>query len=502
MKSAWTILTLMIILLLPALLASCAGDDEDDNPGSNPGQTQDDDNDDADDDDDDDNNDDDDNDDNDTSPAEIWDALTPQGLPVDQVMGTSTQMYDGPDDNWYRDFEIPKLVEAGLFRLRASIDWPDVEPEQDQFTFAYSDPFVQLVIDAGLRFDGRLCYGVDWAAPDDNDSAIPPADFGDYAGHVAEHYCGVIDSWEIWNEENVKVFWQPEPDPQVFGDIMKAVFIAVHDACPDAKVVFGGLTPFEGNSLVGQGLYRFLDEVRAVHPDIGDYFDVMAIHPYTLGQTPTPEYALLFGDYEFWPSLPGQVRTARQRLADMGVPDKPIWATEYGWPSLLIGEQAQADFLVRGALLGLTEGVEAMDWYTFYDREPGSSTLPTEDYFGLYSWPDAEGGPQQKPVYRAARGLYRVLGDARYAGDLSAKLNLPAGVYGLGFMNEQTGQIYLAAWDGRFKKTTTLSLPCPAAMQSYEVLDEEGESVAEGGVVESLTLELTGQVTYVRFDLE
>jgi hypothetical protein len=485
-------LTLAGIGLLMALLAACAqsGGDEaaddaaaDDDNDHDPS---------VDDDNDDDN-------DNDASPPDdIWANLTPQGLPVSEIMGMATQMYDGPDDNPDRDFEIAKLLEAGLFRLRASIDWPDVEPQQDAFTFDHSDPFVQLVTDAGLQFDGRLCYGVDWAAPDDNDNAILPADFADYAGHVAEHYCGVIDSHEIWNEENLERFWQPAPDPEHYGALLKATYTAVHAACPGAKVVWGGLSCFD-ETVPAHGLYYFIEQVYQAHPDIADYFDVLAIHPYTFLQTTSPEWRWTDGgDVEFWPGMPGQIRVARERLAAIGAAGKPIWLTEWGWPSLIIGDQRQADWLARGALLSIAAGVEALDWYTFYDRE-GGSFPPTEDYFGLFTWPGAPEGPQEKPAFRAARGLSIALGDMRFAGDLSAALGLPIGVYGLAFMDEESGRIALAAWDGRYQQTQTLNLPPPASADRYETLDEAGVLTAEGNVGPPLSLELTNQVVYVLF---
>jgi len=437
--------------------------------------------------------------DDDTSPSSIWSDLAPQGLRVRQILGMATQMYDGPDENADRTFEISKLVESGLLRLRASIDWPDVEPQQDQFTFDYSDPFVNLIVDSGLQFDGRLCYGVNWAAPEDNDSAILPADFGDYAYHVAEHYCGKIDSHEIWNEENLDVFWQPEPDPDAYGSMLMAVFTAVHEACPGAKVVWGGLSPFQISTMLDQPFY-FIEQVFQAHPDIADYFDVLAIHPYTFLQTPPPEWTFYLGDYEFYPNMPGQIRLARQRLANIGAAGKPIWLTEWGWPSLIIGQQAQADFFVRGALLSIAEGVEALDWYTFYDREPGSGTIPTENYFGLFTWPGAEEGPQAKPVFYAASALSQTLGALRFAGDLSEKLDLPEGVFGYAFLDEETGDFTFAGWTGQSQLEYSLDLPVPPGAAQYEAVGEFGDMIGQGSAGDAISLQLTNEVTYVRFD--
>ncbi|HPM76693.1 MAG TPA: hypothetical protein PK961_06345 [bacterium] len=436
-------------------------------------------------------------DDDDTSPDGIWSDLSGQGLPVNKIMGIATQMYDGPEANQERAFEIEKLLEAGLYRVRASIDWPDVEPVQDEFTFDYSDPFVELLLEAGLQFDGRLCYGVDWAYPSGYASEIEPADFGDYAGAVAGHYCGQIDSWEIWNEENLAVFWKPEPDPDHYGKMLKAAYTAVHDACPDAKVVFGGLSCFE-TSFLWNGLYYFLERVHEYHPDIADYFDVLAIHPYTFLQTTSPEWTGRLGEWEFWPSMPGQVEVARQRLATLGAPDKPIWFTEWGWPSLIVGDRAQASWLARGALLAIADGIEALDWYTFYDREPGS-TLPTEDYFGLFTYPSAPEGPREKPSFTVVKTLSTVLGESRFAGDLSTALALPEGVYGLAFIDETSDEFRFAGWDGRQWQSQPIELPCPPGTVSYRVFDEQGKLLDQSATAESISVELSNRVIYVEF---
>jgi hypothetical protein len=407
-------------------------------------------------------------------------------------------MYDGPEPQWERDFELEKLPEAGLFRLRASIDWPDVEPSQDDWHFEATDPLVAMVTEAGLRFDGRLCYGVDWARPPGDDSSIRPEDFGDYAGAVAAHYCGKIDSYEIWNEENLDIFWKPEPDPDRYGRILKAACTAVHEACPGARVVFGGLSCFDFDR-PADPMYSFIERVHLFHPDIADSFDALAIHPYTFLQTTSPEWTLAINGREVWPGMQGQIRTARRRLEAIGAGDKPIWLTEWGWPSLLIGPQLQAAYFARGALTAVAEGVEALHWYTFWDGD-GTRSPPTEDFFGLFTNPRGEGGPREKPVFRVACTLSRILSNSRFAGDLKTSLGLPDTVYGLAFLEEPTGRITFAGWDASTGPFREVRLPCPAGTGSYRCVTDEGEFVTDGPCPGEVTIRLTERVLYVQFD--
>jgi len=433
------------------------------------------------------------------TPTGWWSGLAPRGLAVGEILGMATQMYDGPEPRWERDFEIERLLDAGLLRLRASVDWSDVEPAQDAWDFGTADAFVELVTGAGLQFDGRLCYGVDWARPPGNDSALRPEDFADYAGTVAGRYCGVIGSYEIWNEENHPRFWQPAPDPDHFGRILKASFEAIHRACPDARVVFGGLSCFDPASF-RNGMYDFLEQVCRAHPDIGRYFDVLAIHPYTFLQTTSPEWSWEVEGVEVWPTLEGQIRIARDRLEAIGAAGKAIWLTEWGWPSLIVGDAAQAAFLARGALEAISQGVEALDWYTFWDRE-GGSFPPTEDYFGLFTHPASEGGPAAKPAYQTARTLSRVLGASRYAGDVSGALDLPDGARALAFLEEESGAITLAGWDAVPLRETGTALPCPPGAVSFRVRTDLGETLADGACPGGPSIELGKRVVYARFDL-
>ncbi len=447
--------------------------------------------------------DDDDNDDaspgdDDASPAsgDIWSSLQPSGMPIGKIMGDSTEMSNGADPQPDRTLEIDTLVQIGVPRVRASIDWSQVEPTKGEFTFTTSDAFMKHFTDAGLQFDGRLCYGIDWAEPDGTDDSLDPADFAGYAGAVAGHFCGTVNSYEIWNEENTARFWSPQPNPDKFGALMKAAYTAIHDACPQAQVVFGGLSCFDRYTFV-DGFYYFLELVRQAHPDIGDYFDVMAIHPYTLLQTSSPEWTWTFGSDDVWGNMRDQIQAARARMTAMGAGDKPIWLTEFGWPSLIVGKDLQAAWLVRGALLSIAAGVEAMDWYTFYDGD-GTNPLPTEDYFGLFTWPGGAGGAQPKPDFGALRTLLATLGSYRYAADFSAPLNLPVGVYAFAYQDEQTGALAFAGWDSR-GGTTALDLPMPAGAAGFTVIDDQGNVTAKGAPGPFVSLELGNHAIYVTF---
>ena len=468
---------LLAILLAAALFLACGDNDDDDETGA-PAE----------------------GDDDDVTPpdADPWAGLSPTGPVVADVLGVSSHVYTGPDASWTRNFELEMLAGAGMMRLRRDFHWSAIEPADDDWHFERVDTLVDLAEEQGFRLDALLCYGVDWARTPGFDSEINPADFADFAGRVAGRYCGRIDTYEIWNEQNISRFWKPEPDPYHYGLLLKAAYQAIKRACPEAQVVFGGISSFDSH-IFWLGMWNYLERVHREHPDIGACFDALAIHPYTLIQHTPPEDAVQMGDALLWPDLTTMIRIARDRLAAMHNEWMPILITEMGWPSLLISESDQAAWLARAVLLSLREGVEGYYWYTFWDGD-GQASLPTEDHFGLFTYPYAEGEPRPKPAYRTARAVGDLLGGSRYAGDLSDALNLPEGVHALAFVEEDAGDATFAGWDARPGGETWLALPCPEGRRAYRVFDDEGLLLFEGSGEEPLLLELTGHVLYVRFE--
>ncbi len=91
------------------------------------------------------------------------------------------------------------------------------------------------------------------------------------------------------------------------------------------------------------------------------------------------------------------------------------------------------------------------------------------------------------------------MGGTRFAGDLSAALELPESAYGLAFIEEETGRIVFAGWDSGHAESTHVNLPSPDGMTHYEVINQEGEMQSEGDATEFLPLWLANRVTYVRF---
>lgn len=443
----------------------------------------------------------------------LWEDLAGDGPVLVDIIGVSTHMAQGEGANENRDFEFARYKELGGAAIREDYHWHKIEPADDAWDFDRVATQVAMAREADMRVLPMLAYKVDWAMADETYSSIAPEEYGEFAGRVAEEYCDSIKQYEMWNEENIPRFWAPEPDPQHYGLMLKAAYAAVKAACPDALVSIGGLASYSPSGFFDR--WGFLRAMGEAHPDIGDFFDVLAIHPYTFLQYDPPEHDKIEAAGWRTESQSRMTEIAREILAGMGKAEAPIWYTEVGWPSYDLTEDQVARYLARSVLLAARDRVEAYYWYTFYDGNPGTSGIrPHEDYFGLFGWPgDADEPRRAKPAWFALKAIADLLGQARFARDLGPALGLPNDVYVLAFVAED-GRRIVAAWDGREKPDVLddwtdeggadtsydLALPLPEGVAEVRLYDLRGELQETRPGDAPLSVTLNTSVTYLALD--
>lgn len=284
------------------------------------------------------------------------------------------------------------------------------------FDLAPAEPFcIQQVREArrqGLQVLGILGFPPVWAstaAPGDPRPAQHEPILEAWETYVEEtvrHYADVIDHWELWNEPNIRVFWEPEPDPQTFARIAIAGYHAAKRGNPNAVVMTPALAGPHGN---GDRL-EFLDTILAA--GVKDATDAISIHPYR--QT-TPEESDLVGELRHIHEASG---------------GKPIWYTEMCWTNQIPGgsvESRTAQMLVRCVALSLGSGlVDKIIWFRFHD--PGVDRFYTEHNYGLCA-----NDLTPKPAWFAFRTCADLLEEAQPAGDW----DLGEGAIGRLFSTEQ-----------------------------------------------------------------
>lgn len=205
-----------------------------------------------------------------------------------------------------------------------------------------------------------------------------------------------IRDWQVWNEPNLRVFWDDSPPAsgkyvqyhRRYINLLRAAHDAIKAADQGARVILAGFA--ERSWVLLDNLYRFDPRVRR-------YFDVVAIHPFT--------------------QRPEQVRKiltlVRAVMNSHGDRRKPLFVTEMSWPSTRrpktlgtgfeVSRAEQADRLARAySLLASARGrlgLERVYWYTWLTIDRGPVVF---DYSGLRS-ENPSGTIVPKPAFFAFR---------------------------------------------------------------------------------------------------
>jgi len=281
-------------------------------------------------------------------------------------------VYLGAFDAVTMDREVAAIEGAGITWVRCDFAWLGVEPLQGVWNFAGSDALVDKAGAQGIEILGILGSSPPWANGG-QEWNWPPSDIDawrNYVRTVVSRYAGRVSAWEIWNEENIHAFWQPEPDSAEYMVLLEAASQEIRAADPSATIVMGGVA--------GLG-YTYLKE--CLDAGAAGLVDAIAYHPYaeTIGVEGQPEEDLLRPKEALCRYLVGLMRNF---LAGYGE-GLEIWLTEVGWTTCDetppgVDEDTQAAYLLRTMINYATTDVDRVMWYNL--REIG---LNDWDFYGL-----------------------------------------------------------------------------------------------------------------------
>lgn len=307
--------------------------------------------------------------------------------------------------------------------VREDVSMDRTHPAPDKWDWTWHDRVFDAHQRNGTRIIAVLGPGVGWASPEpgiapDAHSFWPPSPdvYAAWAGAVARHYKGRGMIYEIWNEPDHPYHWRPSPDAAAYSRLLIAAAAAIRAADPGALIVSGGAGPFEASFLERMGEQGGWAVV-----------DALSIHPYVDPSAPEAGLIAANGITALEPLM--------QRFGK-----KPIFVTEFGWgsgacerdPKGTTDEEAQANYLVRGALLLRAAGVGPILWYNLKDeREP---------CYGLLR---AGSGKEDLSQLKPAAHALRVLSDEIGSRPGSHAPSLQASQLVLGFEDGQ-------GWDAPF----------------------------------------------------
>jgi len=287
-----------------------------------------------------------------------------------------SDLYSLPVERVNRAFDL--LNATGITTVRLMVPWAGVQPTRDVYDWRLIDRMIDAAAAHGLTILATLNATPAWAAtpgtPMLSGRPQSPADFGRFAGAAASRYRGKISAYEVWNEPNAAFFYAPGPDPVGFTALLKAAYPAIKAADSSVTVVTGGLAAIVDLDNVAMDAVKFVRGMYAAGAK--NYFDALGYHPY--------QYTTKFSERDHHRDSPANQLDAIQHEMQLnGDGAKKIWATEYGQPASVAGEQGQAAYLAD-----MLSNWRRLPWagpvylYTMRDRD--SSSRKAEDTLGLF----------------------------------------------------------------------------------------------------------------------
>lgn len=214
-------------------------------------------------------------------------------------------------------FEL--LREVGVEWVRSDFDWQNIQPDPATWNFEHLDALVADAQKAGIQLLPILDYNSSFAKP--AHKHLPQ--WNAYVRAVVERYQKQLPVWEVWNEQNLGAFWE-NPDPDAYLTLLKSSYQVIKSIDPTLKVAIGGFAGVPTN---------FIDRLYLAGAKF--YFDIMNVHPYSHPAMPER-------------SLETQLGGLKEVMAKHGDAQKPIWLTEFGWPTQR--QQLAAPGLLKRAL--------------------------------------------------------------------------------------------------------------------------------------------------------
>jgi hypothetical protein len=258
-------------------------------------------------------------------------ALTPasaQAYLPPGFIGMSPQNVTG-----VKDYEL--MADAGINSVRLPLLWAEVQPKVPlgiEPSWGAFDRQVELAAEERIRIFPLVWGTPSWAAAERRDLPVRSSwqrwgwtkflreavrRYGPYGEFWAEHPklpYEPIRAWEIWNEENIVTF--ANPDPVQFAKLIRISGRVLHGEDPGSKVIVGGFfgRPLQIPPNVASG--DFLNRLYRAG-NVKPYFDGVALHPYVAEATAMA------------PQLANLRRIMRRHHDDA----TPLYVTELGWGS-------------------------------------------------------------------------------------------------------------------------------------------------------------------------
>jgi hypothetical protein len=308
--------------------------------------------------------------------------------------------------------DIVRMAGAKVHTDRLPLQWNQVQPRKTSFRWSGYDQVIGSLAVVGIRSAPFVWGSPRWAntggLPRPPASAAARAAWQTFLKAAVARYgpggtywstgyrqrfgSGAtplpIQSWQIWNEPNLKY---PYPGTtykqkaQKYGQLVQISHTAIRAKDPKAKIVLAGITTQKDPNA-----FNFLGSLYSV-PGIKNSFEAAAQHPYA--------------------STNAKIKTAIQHfrsvMASHGDKATPLWITEFAWGS---GPPDSA-----GINKGLTGQKQALT--SSYNMLRANRTAWNLQRVFWFLWRDPAPGSDFADgcSFCGTAGLYRFNGDAKPA---------------------------------------------------------------------------------------
>jgi polysaccharide biosynthesis protein PslG len=301
------------------------------------------------------------------------------------------------------DGAVPS-VSYGTVRLWDSgVSWGQVEQRKGGYWWVGLDRAIGAANAQGAEILYVLGSTPTWAASNRSQGTYPNrgaasnprslTDWKRWVTAVVRRHGNSIDSYQIWNEANLRTFWQGTPAQM--ARLTLAAKRIIRNLDPTAKVVAASST-VRLTSAFNRFFPAYLTQLRKR----GWPVDVFAIHTYG----PSTASPALRATY---------VAKARRALRAARAPARPLWDTEvnYGikgpgprYPDKDIGGTKAAIYVAQTYLDGIRLRIARTYWYawspptnllgiTLFDRTTGAAAYQTTFDWTANAWVTCRTGP-------------------------------------------------------------------------------------------------------------
>jgi hypothetical protein len=265
-----------------------------------------------------------------TTPAP---TATPVPKPDIGVQG----QFIGPEG----DKGIQSAANLGVGWIKQQIDWNSIEYDRGLYRWEELDHLVAEAQQRGLKIMFSIARAPGFSRPEPVEEDGPPSDFAifrDFMQALSARYKGRVAAYELWNEPNLRREWRGfDLSAAKFAEFIKAGAEGARAGDPNAVIISGAPAVTGIDDKINAIDDRvFLREMIAA--GVGDLVDAIGVHPYGAANPPderAADAAHLRSGYNNHPSFffLDTLEDYRKILIEGNI-DKPLWVTEFGWPSI------------------------------------------------------------------------------------------------------------------------------------------------------------------------